>query len=81
MPRRSAVLSGAVAEDRGSANGYVVFAQPGSVAPALQANMSEVGGPGRRRQGGRQGATLSWMGKARPGGVGSRRGLQGGWSV
>lgn len=43
MPRRNAVLSGQVAEDRGSANGYVVFAKPESVGAALQANMKEVG--------------------------------------
>ena len=42
MPRKAAVLSGAIAATRGSSHAYVVFANAASAAKALAHNMREV---------------------------------------
>ena len=42
MPRRAAVLSKAIAADRGTAHAYVVFQDAASVAAALALNMTQV---------------------------------------
>ena len=53
MPRKAAVLSGAIAAARGSSHAYVVFADAGAASKALAHNMQEVGpmeGKHRRQQ-------------------------------
>lgn len=44
LPRRSAILSGQVAEDKGTSHAYVVFKDAGSAMAAQQMNMTEVEG-------------------------------------
>ena len=45
MPRKAAVLSGAIAATRGSSHAYVVFAEAAAASKALAHNMREVGSP------------------------------------
>ena len=45
MPRKAAVLSGAIAAARGTSHAYVVFASAASAAKALAHNMREVRSP------------------------------------
>ena len=42
LPRRAAILSGAISEERGDAHAYVVFESAGSVEAALLLNMTVV---------------------------------------
>jgi hypothetical protein len=42
LPRKAAVLSGAIAAARGSSHAYVVFSDAASAAKALAHNMREV---------------------------------------
>lgn len=42
MPRKAAVLSGAIAADRGTSHAYVVFSDVASATAALAHNMQEV---------------------------------------
>lgn len=47
MPRKAAVLSGAIAADRGTSHAYVVFSDVAAATAALAHNMQEVRGPPR----------------------------------
>lgn len=42
LPRKAAIASGRVAENRGSAHAYIVFKSEDSMGAAVQLNMSEV---------------------------------------